>query len=97
MTQYEWGEHKIRIQDIDGNPWFLAKDVCRVLDLDNVSRACDGLDDDEKLVSLLPIAGQGRNILFVSESGLYFSILRHALCLSMRKVGAYEGCCVAGG
>jgi prophage antirepressor-like protein len=32
----------------DGNPWFIAKDVCEALELSNHSMAIAALDDDEK-------------------------------------------------
>ena len=28
------GDHKVRVVEIDGNPWFVAADVCRCLALD---------------------------------------------------------------
>lgn len=65
----------LRIVDIDGNPWFIAADVCKALGLGNVSKACERLDDDEKLVSQLVIAGQNRDVLLLNESGLYNLIL----------------------
>lgn len=37
--------------EIDGEPWFIAADVCAMLDIKNVSDAVSSLDDDEKLIS----------------------------------------------
>ena len=94
----------IRITDKDGEPWFIARDVCDVLDIQNVSDACSRLDEDEKLISLLPISGQGREILIVNESGLYNLIFQsrkpeakafkrwvtHEVIPSIRKTGQYN-------
>lgn len=56
--------------------WFVAKDVCNILGLDDVSHATDRLDGDEKLIRKLFVAGQNRNVLLVNESGLYTLVLR---------------------
>lgn len=39
----------VRVIMKDGEPWFVAKDVCECLELDNVTEALRGLDDDEKI------------------------------------------------
>jgi prophage antirepressor-like protein len=62
--------------DIDGEVWFVASEVCKLLDIKNTSDAVSRLDDDEKLVSVLPIAGQNRSVNMVSESGLYALVFR---------------------
>jgi prophage antirepressor-like protein len=49
----------------------VAKDICKILELDDTSKAISRLDNDEKLLSLLPIAGQNREVLTINESGLY--------------------------
>lgn len=61
---------------IDGEPWFMASDVCKLLDIQNASQAVSGLDEDEKLAYTLHIAGQNRSVNFVNESGLYALIFR---------------------
>jgi prophage antirepressor-like protein len=69
----------IRVADKDGQPWFLAKDVCAELGLGNVSMAVEKLDQDERgsisLADRTP-AGGNPNVLVVSESGLYALVLR---------------------
>ena len=39
---------KVRIVERDGQPWFVAKDVCECLELTDVSKTISLLDDDEK-------------------------------------------------
>ena len=41
-------QHEIRTVVRDGEPWFVAKDICDILELENVTRALDTLDNDEK-------------------------------------------------
>jgi len=62
--------------EINGEPWFIAADVCGMLDIQNVSQALSNLDDDEKLPYVLDRAGQRRSVNLVSESGLYNLIFR---------------------
>jgi len=62
--------------EINGEPWFVAADVCSLLDIKNVSDAISTLDDDEKLVSVIPRAGQNRATNLINESGLYNLIFK---------------------
>lgn len=70
----------IRTLNIDREPWFVASDVCKALDIGNVSMAISRLDDDEKnTVSLTEGIPGNPNKTIVNEPGLY------ALVLSSRK------------
>lgn len=61
----------VRVETINQEPWFVAKDVCSALQLTDVSMAVSRLDDDEKLTQVLLVSGQGRKMWLVNESGLY--------------------------
>lgn len=61
----------IRMEEINSQPWFIAKDVCTALELSEVSNTVKRLDDDEKLTRTVFVSGQGREMWFVNESGLY--------------------------
>lgn len=69
------------LTDENGEPWFIAKDVCDILGHSNVSMALDRLDDDERSKSNLGRQGE-TNI--VTEAGLY------SLVLGSRKPEAHE-------
>lgn len=60
----------------DGEPWFVAADVCRALGITNVSQAIRHLDDDEKGIYSTYTPGGNQDALAVSESGLFTLILR---------------------
>ena len=45
---------QIRFVMIDWEPWFVAADVCKVLDIKNSRDAVSSLDDDEKMTVILP-------------------------------------------
>lgn len=64
------------VQRENGELWFVARDVCDVLDLENVTWALNGLDEDELTLEKLKSGGQAREMKLVSESGLYTLIFR---------------------
>ena len=70
----------VRVVMINGVPWFVAADVCRVLELTNPTVALERVDDDEKAKFNLGLPGGDTNV--VNESGLY------ALTLTSRKPNA---------
>lgn len=74
MTPFNFGEQQVRvISDDQGQPWFVAADVCAVLEIKNPSDAIKRLDDDERARFNLALQGD-TNI--INESGLYSLILR---------------------
>ncbi|MHB1350097.1 MAG: BRO-N domain-containing protein [Desulfobulbaceae bacterium] len=90
--------------DERGEPWFVAKDVCDILELVNSREALKGLDDDELASEKLTSGGQLREMNLVSESGLYTLVIRsnkpqakpfrrwvtHEVLPSIRKTGSYS-------
>lgn len=57
--------------------WFCAKDVCDILGLKNPSMAVDNLDEDERdNLSDSDAVGRKKDMIFVSESGLYALIFK---------------------
>ena len=68
----------MRVVERDGEPWFVAADVCKALDVGNPSQAIARLEDDEKMIALISNEGNKRgspNMTVVNESGLYTLIL----------------------
>ncbi|WP_074013353.1 Bro-N domain-containing protein [Candidatus Sodalis sp. SoCistrobi] len=49
VTPFSFENHEVRTVVINGEPWFIASDVCSALKISNVSDALYKLDDDEKL------------------------------------------------
>lgn len=73
---------EMRVVNRDGEPWFVAADVCRALDIGNPTQACSRLDEDEKITTLISneSAATGKNMaVVISEPGLY------SLALGSRK------------
>ena len=66
----------VRTVTINGEPWFVAADVCKSLEINNVSMAISRLDDDEKnTISLTEGIPGNPNKTIVNEPGLYSMVL----------------------
>lgn len=69
--------HHVRIVcDAEGEPWFVARDICNALGLPNLSMAMERVGDDERGVNRIDTPGGPQNAVMVSESGLYALVLR---------------------
>lgn len=93
------------LTDEAGEPWFIAKDVCDILELTNPAVALQSLDDDEKtnLSNSYVWSEPGRRPLIISEPGLYRLVMRsrkpeakefqrwvtHEVLPQIRKTGGY--------
>lgn len=68
----------IRVQVINNEPWFVAKDVCDVLGLSNSRKATAALDADERKdgVTISDTVGRTNYATVVNESGLYHLIFQ---------------------
>lgn len=88
---------------LEGEPWFVAADVCRALGLGNSSMAISKLDEDERTLILIEGASNGLPVNAVNEPGLYSLVLgsrkpeakafkrwiTHEVIPSIRKTGGY--------
>ena len=73
----------VRVVEKDGDPWFVARDVCAMLGFDDghTNDAIKGLDEDEKATPLKIVGrndfnGLRKDSLLVNEPGLYALVLR---------------------
>ncbi|WP_075209118.1 phage antirepressor KilAC domain-containing protein [Cytobacillus solani] len=94
---------EVRIVEIKGNPWFVAKDVSNILGFRDPYAATRGLDEDDKLLHTLCVGGQNRETTIINESGLYSLVLKsnkpeakvfkrwvtNEVLPSIRKTGGY--------
>ncbi len=67
---------QIRVELVENEPYFVAKDVCDALGLENNRKAIMNLDADERLTLPIVTAGQHRHVNLVNESGLYALIFQ---------------------
>lgn len=66
----------IRVQLINAEPWFVAKDICEVLGIEKYRDAVSRLDEDERESVLVDTLGGMQRMSAVSESGLYSLIFQ---------------------
>lgn len=92
------------VKDENGEPWFVAVDICKALDIrtDTVRKIVDAEDISETNPNSVGVAG-GRNPIIVNESGFYTLVLKsrkpeakafqrwvtHEVLPSIRKKGGY--------
>lgn len=74
---FDFNKNKVRSFKKDDNSiWFVAKDVCDVLEIVNNRDAILKLDDDEKDdVGITDTIGRNQDMTIISESGLYSLVL----------------------
>ena len=65
----------MRTVGIDGEPWFVAADVCAALSIANSRDAATRLDEDKKGVATIDTLGGRQELGTVNESRLYSLIL----------------------
>lgn len=106
IQQFDFRGASLRtLTDKAGEPWFVAKDVCDILELGNTTNALRALDEDEKtnFTNCNVAQNGGRAPLIISEPGLYKLIMRsrkpeakefqrwvtHEVLPQIRKTGGY--------
>lgn len=94
----------VRVLEIEGNSWWVLKDVCAALGLNTPHKVAERLDEDERnQIPLIDGVGRHQKTTIINESGLYAVILRsdkpkakafrkwvtNIVLPSIRKHGAY--------
>lgn len=75
ITIFNYEGNTVRTVMKDGNPWWVLKDVCSVLDIGNSRDVMARLDSDEKGVDIIDTPGGKQEVSIINESGLYSVIL----------------------
>ena len=88
LATFSFDNMPIRVvKDEHENPWFVAKDICDALGIQNTTQALANLDDDER--SMVNIGCQGE-ANFINQSGLWTLIL---CCRDAVTPGSVHHCC----
>lgn len=97
--------HDVRVITASGDLWWVAKDVCEILGIQNTPQAITRLDEDDICqTDIIDTLGRKQKTYIVSEAGLYSLILRsdkpeakafkrwvtHEVIPSIRKTGSYS-------
>lgn len=105
IIPFNYGDNLIRVvnDETTGEPLWIAKDVCAVLQINNHRDALNRLDEDEKGVVLTDTLGGSQKMSVINEAGLYNLIfsskkpeakpfkrwVTHEVLPSIRKTGGY--------
>lgn len=77
IIPFGYDDQLVRTVMIDDAPWFVAKDVCSALGIQNhKDSVAKSLDDDEKGVEKIYSLGGVQETIVINESGLYTLIMR---------------------
>ena len=104
LQSFDFQSQQVRTLTINDEPWFVAADVCKVLEIANSRHAVSRLDEDEKGVATNDTLGGPQDATIINESGLYSLILTsrkpqakafkrwvtHEVLPAIRKTGHYS-------
>lgn len=77
LQVFTYGGNEVRTVQRNGEPWFVLKDVCAILDIANHKMTTQRLDGDEvSQTYLIDSIGRKQEMTVINESGLYNVILR---------------------
>lgn len=105
LQTFNFEELPVRTLEVDGEPYFIGKDVADILGYANGRDALSKhVDSEDKLTSQIATSGQNRNVTIINESGLYSLIFSSKLenakrfkrwvtsevLPTLRKTGTYQ-------
>ena len=103
LQVFTFEQTSVRVVFQNGEPWWIARDVCDVLELGNPRTSVGLLEEDEKGVHIMDTPGGQQEMTIISEAGLYSLILRsrkpeakrfkrwvtHDVLPAIRRTGCY--------
>jgi prophage antirepressor-like protein len=103
-TIFDFEDREVRVVMVNDEPWFVAKDVCEVLEISKHRDAVSRLDDDERGSVLVDTPGGKQEMVAVNEYGIYSLVMTsrkpeakkfkrwvtHEVLPAIRKTGSYS-------
>ncbi|SDH86990.1 Prophage antirepressor [Aneurinibacillus thermoaerophilus] len=103
-TIFNFEDREVRVVMVNNEPWFVAKDVCEVLEISKHRDAVSRLDDDERGSVLVDTPGGKQEMVAVNEYGIYSLVMTsrkseakkfkrwvtHEVLPAIRKTGSYS-------
>lgn len=103
VIPFIYNDKPVRSVHVDGNPWFVGKDVCGVLDIRDHGQAIERLDEDERGGCIVPTPRGEQEMIIISEPGVYRLVftsrkpeaeqfkrwLAHEVLPQLRRTGKY--------
>lgn len=72
ITIWNYDTMEIRTLEIDGEAWFVGRDICSAFRDTNSSRSIGRIDEEDKrTIEITDRMGRKQNVIFVNESGMY--------------------------
>ncbi|MCZ1070782.1 phage antirepressor [Rhodococcus sp. A5(2022)] len=104
VRPFQYGDTAVRTIDIDGEPWFVASDVARILEYRDAYNMARRLDDEDRGTRSVSTPSGDQQMTIVSEPGFYTAILgsqcakardvkrwlTHEVLPTIRKTGGYS-------
>lgn len=104
LVPFNYGDAQVRVVTIEGDPWFVLADLCKVLGLSNPSMVAERIESDAlSTTEVIDSIGRTQSARIVSEPGMYEVIflsrkpearefkrwITGTVLPSIRKTGAY--------
>jgi anti-repressor protein len=103
LQLFNYGTQEVRTVLVDGEPWFVAADVARILGYSATAAMTRRLDEDDKGVRVLHTLGGDQEMVIITEPGLYVAAIgsqvegarafkrwiTHEVLPAIRKTGSY--------
>jgi anti-repressor protein len=104
ITTFNFNAAEVRTLQVDGEPWFVLRDVCSILDVAQPVRVAQSLDEDEVTTThVTDSLGREQHTYIINEPGLYSVVLRsrkpeakafkrwvtHEVLPAIRRTGSY--------
>ena len=103
ITPFSYEDHEVRVLDVNGEPWFVLADLCKVLGLANPAVVAKRLDKADVCLTYISSGGQRRAMTIVAEPGMYDVVVRsdspaakpfrrwvtHEVLPALRRTGTY--------
>lgn len=103
ITPFSYEDHEVRVLDVNGEPWFVLADLCKVLGLANPAVVAKRLDKADVCQTDISSSGQRRAMTIVAEPGMYDVVVRsdspaakpfrrwvtHEVLPAIRRTGIY--------
>ena len=101
---FRFNENNLRVVMKENEPWFVASDVCTILEIGNTSAAVGRLEEEEKGLIIVDTLGGSQSVIGVNESGIYELVwgsrkleakkfkkwIKNDVLPSIRKTGSYN-------
>ena len=105
ISNFAFEDHLVRVVKQGDEPWFVGRDVCKVLQIKNETQAMSRLDSDERRdgVCITDPIGREQSVIVVSEPGVFRLVfssrkpeaerfkrwLAHEVLPELRRTGSY--------